>query len=153
MSAQRPSALRLTFSFDGDDVDLTGVRRIEMLPPPSDPLQGYQGRAGFWLEVRDPRDAAIYRRILHNPTSAYREVHAHPGSVSTHVTARDRTGAFDVVVPPAPPGSSVALFASPPGKVAPVGDVAAERKRKGGPRVGIKPAGEFARFALSGERP
>jgi hypothetical protein len=61
------TALRLTFAYSGDSIRLVASRAVNMRVPPSDPVDGYQGQAGFWVELRDSTGTTIYRRIMHDP--------------------------------------------------------------------------------------
>jgi len=145
-----PTALRLTFTYDGDSVQLAAGRAVEMTVPPSDPVDGYQGQAGFWVELRDPAGATIFRRVLHDPMSVYQEVHAPPGAPATRTPRRDMSGVFEVVLPVPPPGSRVVLFRTPQPPATEIGDRAQERTRADGPRVGTGEAREMAQFDLDG---
>lgn len=138
-----PAAVRLTFAYEGDSVQLANARVVAMTPPPSDPVDGYQGQVGFWLELRDQTGKTTYRQILHDPMPSYREV---PGSPSTHTAISERSGIFQAVVPVAPRGSVIVLFGTPQPAPTPIGDLPQERSRSGGPRVGTDPAAEIAQF-------
>jgi hypothetical protein len=125
-----PTALRLTFTYDGDSVQLAAGRAVQMIVPPSDPVDGYQGEAGFWAELRDPAGATIFRRVLHDPIQVYQEVHAPAGAPATRTPRRDMSGVFEVATE--------------------IGDHAQERTRADGPRVGTGEAREIAQFDLDG---
>jgi hypothetical protein len=143
-----PAAVRLTFTYDGDSVRLAEAIVVAMTPPPSDPVDGYQGQTGFWLEVHDPPGKTIYRQIFHDPMPSYREVHAQPGNPSTHGAISEPSGIFQAVIPVPPQGSVIVLFGAPQPAPIPIGDVPQERSRNDGPRVGTDPAAEIARFDL-----
>jgi hypothetical protein len=143
------SSVRLTFEYEDDTLRLTKAREIDKKPAPSDPLQGYEGQAGFWFELRDAAGKTIYRRVMRNPMPVYYEVHA-AASPSTHLPVKTRSGTFEVVIPTPPPGAVVVLFSTPQPSASPVGDVAAERARAAVPRTGTAPAQEIARFAIEG---
>jgi hypothetical protein len=145
--APSPLALRLLFSYDGDSVRLVSGRTVEMTVPPSDPVDGYQGQAGFWAELRDASGTTLFRRVLHDPTPVYREVHS-PRAPATRTPARNQTGVFEVVLPSPPPGSRVVLFRTPQPPLAEISDFAAERTREAVPRVGTGAAEEIAGFDL-----
>src|ERR1041384_3865003 len=49
-------AVRLTFSYDGDDVKLLSQQRTEMTVPPSDAMKRYGKYKGFWAELRSESD-------------------------------------------------------------------------------------------------
>src|SRR5689334_23397426 len=106
------TALRLTFTYDGDSVQLASGRAVEMKVPPSDPVEGYQGQAGFWAELRDAEGTTIYRRVLHDPMPVYLEVHS-PDAQATRASVGSQTGIFEIVIPSPPPGSRLVLFRTP----------------------------------------
>ena len=62
-----PKALRMILAFDGEHVHVVSQQSVEMVLPPSDPVQGVEGHRGFWYELRDAQDRALYRRVMHNP--------------------------------------------------------------------------------------
>lgn len=144
----QPTALRLTFAYDGDSVRLAAGRTVDMIVPPSDPVDCYQGQAGFWAELRDAAGVTIYRCVMHDPMPVYHEVHSSPGSPVTHTPVRDRRGVFEVVLPIPPPGSLAALFRTLQPPATEIGDASQERTRAGGPRAGTGGAREIARFRL-----
>lgn len=148
-----PVTLRLTFTYSGDTIRLAARESLGSRPARSDALRGYDGQAGFWVEVRDGSGQVTFRRVMHDPMPGYREVHAPDGQPPTHVAIRDRGGVFEVVVPYPGPGSAVVLFDSPRPPVVPIGDIPMERARRGGPRIATAAAREVARFALDGPVP
>ena len=133
-------AMRLTFSYDGDDVKLVSKQRTEMIVPPSDTVQGYGKYKGFWAEVRSGSDKTLYRTVMHNPTKNDAEVFPEsPGGEITREPAPKRKGVFVVLVPETDKGEDVILCRSTP-----------ETK---GPKRGIrslagKPAKEILRLKL-----
>jgi hypothetical protein len=145
--------LRLTFSYTDDAIQLTGRESLGARPARSDALSGYDGQAGFWVEVRDDSGQVVFRRVMHDPMPGYREVHAPGGQPPAFTAITNRSGAFEVSVPYPGPGSAVVLFDSPRPPVVPIGDVASERARQGGPRLASGAAREVARFALDGPVP
>ncbi len=54
--AKSPKAVRLTFSYQGDQVKLVSQQPVEMTVPPSDSLKGYEDHKGFWAEVKSAQD-------------------------------------------------------------------------------------------------
>lgn len=147
------TALRLTFAYSDDSIRLVSSRAVDMRVPPSDPVDGYQGQAGFWAELRDSTGRTIYRRIMHDPIPSYHEVHSPRGAPPTHTPVRNREGAFEIVLPAPPPGSSVVLFGTPHPPSSPIGEFAQERARTEGPRIGTGPAVEIASFGLDQVQP
>jgi hypothetical protein len=139
-SPEANKAMRLTFSYDGDDVKLVSRQRTEMIVPPSDTVQSYGKYKGFWAEVRSGTDKTLYRTVMHNPTKNDAEVFPEsPGGEITREPAPKRKGVFVVLVPETDKGEDVILCRSTP-----------ETK---GPKRGIrslagKPAKEILRLKL-----
>jgi hypothetical protein len=147
------TALRLTFAYSGDSIRLVASRAVNMRVPPSDPVDGYQGQAGFWVELRDSTGTTIYRRIMHDPIPSYHEVHSPRGAPQAHTPVRNREGAFEIVLPAPPPGSRIVFFGTPQPPSAPIGEFAQETERTEGPRIGTGPATEIVSFDLDQVRP
>jgi len=115
-SEQPPSreALRLTFRFDGDQVELTGVQAIRKLIPPrvgSEPEEGKH--AGEWLQLRDREDRVLYTRVLNDPLRTRVDVHDAEKGPSI-VVGPPTNGTFDVLMPDLPDAVVAVLYASPP---------------------------------------
>lgn len=133
-------AMRLTFSYDGDDVKLISQQRAEMMVPPSDPLKGYGKHKGFWAELKNERDKTLYRHVMHNPTRNDAEVFPEtPGQTISREPAPKRKGVFVVVVPDVDKGEEVTLSRSSP---------EAEGPASGLLSLASKPATEIMRFKL-----
>jgi len=114
--ARQPTrrALRLTFEFDGDNVELAGIQRLEKLVPPmaaSPPEAGRHG--GEWLQLHDSEDRLLFTRLLHDPLRTRVEVHD-PDTGPSIVVGPPGRGTFDVLVPDLPDAATVVLYASPP---------------------------------------
>jgi hypothetical protein len=125
-------AVRLVFSYDGRDVTLTSQQSVEMVVPPSDPVEGNEAHHGFWYELRDNQDRPLYRKVMHNPMSGDVEVFSDkaPHSVERHPMP-NRKGVFVALVPDIENGQAVTLSSS-----------------EHAPERGHLPAAEIARFAL-----
>lgn len=133
-------AMRLTFSYDGDDVKLISQQRTEMMVPPSDPLKGYGKHKGFWAELKNERDKTLYRHVMHNPTRNDAEVFPEtPGQSISREPAPKRKGVFVVVVPDTNKGEEVTLCRSSPEEQGPARGLLA---------LATKPATEIMRFKL-----
>jgi hypothetical protein len=133
-------AMRLTFSYDGDDVKLISQQRAEMMVPPSDPLKGYGKHKGFWAELKNERDKTLYRHVMHNPTRNDAEVFPEtPGQSISREPAPKRKGVFVVVVPDIDKGEEVTLSRSSP---------EAEGPASGLLSLASRPATEIMRFKL-----
>ena len=112
-SENSPKAMRLTFSYQGDQVKLVSQQPVEMTVPPSDPLKGYEEHKGFWAEVKNAQDKTLFRRVLHNPTRNDAEVFSDdPEQSISREPAPKRKGVFVVVVPHTEKGHEVTLSRS-----------------------------------------
>jgi hypothetical protein len=134
------NAVRLTFSYDGDNVKLISQERTEMTVPPSDPLKGDGKYKGFWAELMNGRDKAVYRQVMHNPTRNDAEVFPDtPGQSISREPAPKRKGVFVVVVPDTEKGEEVRLCRSSPQTAGPEGGLRA---------LASQPATEITRVKL-----
>lgn len=112
-AAESPRAMRLTFSYQGDQVKLVSQQSVEMTVPPSDPLKGYEEHKGFWAELKSDQDKTLFRRVLHNPTRNDAEVFSDdPEQSISRAPAPKRKGVFVVVVPHTETGNEVTLSRS-----------------------------------------
>ena len=133
-------AVRLTFSYDGDDVKLLSQQRTEMTVPPSDAVKGYGKYKGFWAELRSVSDKPLYRTVMHNPTKNDAEVFPEsPGEGISRQPAPKRKGVFVVVVPDTDKGEDVILCRSTPATKGPARGIRA---------LASEPAEEIRRFKL-----
>lgn len=128
----RQAAVRLIFEYEGTDIRLVSRQRVEMIPPPSDPLREEQDLHGFWVEVRDAELRPLYRRVMHPPVRHDAEVFSDdPGRSLARVPVDEPKGAFAVLVPDIAEADHIALVSSPLA-----------------PGAALAPATEVARFAL-----
>jgi len=108
-------AVRLVFSFDGDHVTLLSQQPVEMVLPPSDPVEGTAGQKGFWYELRDAQDRPLYRKVMHHPMRE--DVEVFSNDPQQHSVARqivpNRKGVFVALVPDTENGHTVTLSSSP----------------------------------------
>ena len=106
----KPSAWRLTFEYDGDEVRVVGRQRVAMLAPPDDSELLEPGQAGYWVEVRDKRNQVLYRHVLHDPLQTDMEVFpVDPSQPIERVPVQQPKGVFQVVVPDLPGGKQAIL--------------------------------------------
>lgn len=139
-SPESNKAMRLTFSYDGDDVKLLSQQPTEMIVPSTDALKGYGTHKGFWAELRSARDKTLYRTVMHNPTKNDAEVFpGTPNEGISRVPAPDRKGVFVVVVPDTDEGEEVILCRSTPATKGPT---------KGIRALASEPAEEILRLKL-----
>lgn len=135
-----PKAMRLTFSYNGDDVKLVSKQTVDMVVPPSDPVKGYARQKGFWAELKGANDRTLYRHVMHNPTRNDAEVFSDdPGQSISRAPAPKRKGVFVVVVPETDQGEEVSLVRSPPDK---------KEADRGMRSLATERATEFARFKI-----
>lgn len=131
--------MRLTFSYDGNNVKLLSQQRIEMIVPSSDALKGYRQK-GFWAELKSGSDKTLYRSVMHNPTKNDAEIFPEtPGGEISRQPAPKRKGVFVVVVPDTAKGEEVILRRSAPERKGPTKGISA---------LAVKPAEEILRFKL-----
>ena len=129
----RPNrAVRLTFKYDGDAVQLVRKTPLDKVPPPSDATADYEGQSGSWLEVRDASGRVVHRQVLHHPIKHDVEVFSgDPKRPFVRQVLDKPTGDFDVIVPEFEAPHSAVLFHSTHERGVPSG-----------------PSREFARFDL-----
>jgi|GEM_PF-1062302 hypothetical protein len=139
-SAEPMKAMRLTFSYDGDNVKLISQQRTEMIVPPSDPVKGYRKQKGFWAELKSEQDKTLYRQVMHNPTRNDIEVFPEtPDEGISREPAPKRKGIFVVLVPDTEKAEEVTLFRSVPETQGPASGLFS---------LASKPATEIMRFKL-----
>jgi hypothetical protein len=111
----QPRALRLTFSYEGDRVELLDRREVEMTVPASSDLQRYEQRSGSWVELRAADGRPLYQRVLDRiiPTDVEIIPEAE-GRPFTRAPLADRKGTFDVLVPVLDEAEAVAVLTSTP---------------------------------------
>ncbi len=144
VSQGSPRAVRLTFSYEGPAVKLVSQERVEMIVPPSDPLQGIGKQKGFWAVLRDKQDRALYRQVIHNPTrndaEIFPDLEEDPDAGISRAPAPKRKGIFVVLVPDIEEGDSVTMCRSPLDKTGP---------GRGVRSLASRPASQFRRIKLS----
>ena len=145
--AEMPQAMRLTFSYQGDQVKLVSQQPVDMTVPPSDPVKGYEQHKGFWAEVKSDQDKTLFRRVLHNPTRNDAEVFSDdPEQSISREPAPKRKGVFVVVVPHTEKSHEVTLSRS--AGEPDVGPEGAPRGMTAMRSLATGPATEIARFKL-----
>jgi hypothetical protein len=93
-------SMRLTFSYDGDDVQLLSRQKVAMIPPPSDPTDELNNANGFWLDVKDTSGITLYRRVMHPAVRTDSEVFSNDPAQTIHRTPIDEPkGTFTIVIP------------------------------------------------------
>jgi hypothetical protein len=137
---EQPGAVRLTFAYQGDDVRLISMQPVDAAVPPGDPVTGYQGEQGFWVETRTADGTTLHRRVMPDPFRGDAEVFSDdPRQSLGRVPIESPSGTFSVLVPAPQDADHVALFSSSMARAAGLGPADAV------------PAAEVARFSLRGE--
>jgi hypothetical protein len=104
-------ALRLTFSYSSKGIHLDEIQPLKEMPsPPTDPIQ-HGPEAGFWYELRDAKNATLYRQVVDNPMRHEAEIYT-KGSIDRQ-TKEDRADSFTLLVPSLEGVTTIVLFSSP----------------------------------------
>lgn len=101
--------LRLTFQINRE-VQLVSQERLDMICPPftgNRPQAGVNG--GFWVELRDKREKALFHRVVNNPLGNSVEVHSPDGKIQREF-GDARVNIFEVLVPDYDQAATIALF-------------------------------------------
>jgi hypothetical protein len=111
-SKQNTKALRLTFSYEGNNIQLISQQKIEKVLPPSDNIQ--QNQTGFWYELTDSENNTVYRQIMNSPIKIDMEVFSNdPKESIIRQQITDIRGIFSIVVPDIPQAKNFDMFSSP----------------------------------------
>ncbi len=114
---QQDRSIRLTFSYEGSQVRLVSRQILDKRPPSSDPLLDPQKDApqsGFWIELRDREDRAVYRKIMHNPIELSVETISEDSERTfTRQPISEPRGTFFSVIPNLEEAESVVILSSP----------------------------------------
>jgi hypothetical protein len=108
-------ALRVTLTFDGENIQVARVQRVAMrVPAPATEPPG-EGTVGHWLAVEDAAGHVLYHFPLHDPTQRDREVFHDPKGGKPFRTPSSRTSVeFEVLVPDLPQGERFVLHGTTP---------------------------------------
>ena len=105
-------ALRLTFSYSSKGIHLDEIQPVEGMPSaPTDPIQ-HGPEAGFWYELRNAKNATLYRQVVHNPMRHEAEVYPE-GAPIDRQTMENHADSFTLLVPSLEGVTTIALFGSP----------------------------------------
>ena len=105
-------ALRLTFSYSSKGIHLDEIQPVEgMRSPPTDPIQ-HGPEAGFWYELRNAKNATLYRQVVHNPMRHEAEVYTE-GAPIDRQTMENHADSFTLLVPSLQGATTIVLFSSP----------------------------------------
>lgn len=107
-----PNALRLTFSYKDDVVQLVSTNEVNMVVPQGD-APARAPEQGFWAELHDASGRSLFRRVLHGPIPVDTEVFTDaPHGNIARVPGAPSEGMFSIVVPNHPNAAAVVLFSS-----------------------------------------
>jgi hypothetical protein len=112
----RPSGtLRVTFTYEGDRVQVANVQRIDMIAPPAVTAPPEPDQTGFWFEVRDSKGQLLHHQVLHNPIRTDVEVFSdEPGRSMYRVPSKQVKGEFTLLVPDLPQANLLVLHGPAP---------------------------------------
>lgn len=114
LPTQNNMAIRLTFSYEGNDIKLISKQNIEkVLQPPSLQPHIQQGQTGSWYELSDENQRVLHRQIIDNPIKVDAEVFSDTTDSISRVKLSEIRGTFSIVVPNIPESKNFDLFGSP----------------------------------------
>lgn len=91
---------RLTFDYEGDRISLVSDQLVNMISPPSDPLDEAEVPAGFTVIVRDAQQRAVYRHTGVSPMGHDTEVFSDdPAGSLQRIAVAKPSGTFVLLVP------------------------------------------------------
>lgn len=113
--AKPDSAVRLTFSYEGNRIDLISKQKIQKrLPGRISPDIQKGQTSGFWLELSNDNRSILYKQIIDNPIRVDTEVFSeNPKQSITRHELVDIKGTFSIVIPNIPDARNFDLFGSP----------------------------------------
>ncbi len=105
-------ALRLTFSYSSKGIHLDEIQPLKGMPSTStDPIQ-HGPEAGFWYELRDAKNATLYRQVVDNPMRQEAEIYTE-GAPIDRQTMEDHADSFTLLAPSLEGATTIVLFSSP----------------------------------------
>ena len=105
---------RLTFEYDGDRISLVSEQHVQLIVPPSQPLDQAESESGFTVILRDGQGGPLYRLTRSSPTKHDAEVFNQEGDRTIErVTVEHPKGAFTILVPDVEGAETVELFGQP----------------------------------------
>lgn len=110
--AGRPAPVhRLTFDYHGNQVDLVSDQVVNMIIPPTQPLDESATGTGFSVIVRDTADQTLYKSSRPSPIRYDAEVFSDDPSRSLQrVAVEEPRGTFVLLVPHVEGAASVELI-------------------------------------------
>jgi hypothetical protein len=115
LAQQNNKALRLTFSYEGNNIRIISQQKIDKLLPPSGPIDNIdQNQTGFWYELTDSKHNILYRQVMNFPIKIDTEVFSNdPKESIIRQKITDIRGTFSILVPDVPQANNFDMFSSP----------------------------------------
>jgi hypothetical protein len=114
-SPPKNRAIRLTFSYKGNNISLITQQNIEKMLPSSLEPDYDKNLILFWYEITDSRKNILHRQIIDNPIKADMEIFSlDPRDSIVRQKRTDIRGAFSLVIPDIPEADSFDLFKGAP---------------------------------------
>ncbi len=108
-------AVRLTIAYKGDQMELISQQSVTMRVPPSDSVESFAERTGFWVDLKDEQDQTLYRRVMHDPVRRDAEVFSpDPEQPIYRTPVAEAQGVFSLVLPQIEAAQAVSLIGSRP---------------------------------------
>ena len=106
------NAIRLTFSYDGDKINVTSKQKINKFLPPADNIAGQEASSRFWYELRDSKSNVIYDQNLNDIIKDDVEIFStNPNDPAFMMhELSDKKGVFSIVIPDMPDSTGFELF-------------------------------------------
>jgi hypothetical protein len=90
-------ALRLTFRYEGDSLELVSNQPVDVTVVGWDPIGEALEGHGFWAELQDASGQVLYRKVAQDPTHGW-EAFSPEGDIS-RVSGISLQGTFTILVP------------------------------------------------------
>ena len=116
-SIARPagSVLRFELVYQGDEIGVRALRGVDMIISGSDGPFTPGHHAGYWAETRDASGAALFTRLLRDPTVLEAPGAPGGGGFSNHTIDRCEPKTIPVDVPSSASAQTLVIFGSPYG--------------------------------------
>src|ERR1700685_2704019 len=108
--------MRLTFEYDGNGIRLISRQQVQMILPPSHPLDQPAEAGGFHVLVRNAQDQLLLPHVRTSALKHDTEVFSAPGGDRTieRVAAARPKGTFVVLVPELPGAKTLEFVGAHP---------------------------------------
>ena len=117
LSFSQNRALRLTLEYKDHQFRVLERHFLNKRTQPSDTIldkEKDKPQSGFWIELRDANERAVYRQVLHNPVPVSVEIH----SADKHNPIRREINpnpecVFGLLIPDLPNAETLVIVSSP----------------------------------------